>query len=626
MGILRDYRDGRMDELRSLKYSDTNTKNPYVQKKPGFDYNQINSRLTDVERIAKMLVSKPGLKFQGNLALIQQAENLRQLKNGVQKGLKNGFKDFNLKDTLGQLKDKVVDTLKNNAMATTAIVAQIPVNGTGTHFINNGGSTYLQGGGAEKGTGFGDFLRDSLGAGVGQIDGASSALAGTPVGTQVNGGGLKATTKLFGNEKATTLSRSFETSKDKAADNFSQFTAPAPNFDLGVPANPLKQKASSLSPIGKSILKDNKPLDVPDLTSKAANTYLNTGEVIPGAMKPQTKDNRGHIGYGENNVKSATVYSDDTTVVDQTLYGRISDLAPDYDSQVDKDNVSKLATLEADKSPDFLQLRPLDSTSESDYKDYTKSPLNIHTNFKVADSGISELGKEGAELERIIKEKIDPVNASIAGANYSNDLIPLAFTRLIGNDERTIQFRAFLDDLSDNYTGDWQGTKYVGRAEDFYTYQGFKRDISFSFKIAAMSKPELLPLYNKLNHLVAQTAPSYDGSGSFMRGTLTRIRLGHYLYNLNGFINSVGITWDKLYPWEVDVDKLGLQKLPHILNVSVGFTPIHDFNVVSDIEYPEEKYIGWRGETDGSGKNTRGKTTRRKAGGRLDTAANLNLS
>ena len=181
----------------------------------------------------------------------------------------------------------------------------------------------------------------------------------------------------------------------------------------------------------------------------------------------------------------------------------------------------------------------------------------------------------------------------------------MVFTTQSPEQTRVLQFRAFLDDLSDNYTGDWAGSKYIGRGEEFYTYQGFKRDISFSFKIAALSQPELIPLYNKLNHLVAATAPSYTNEGKFMRGTLTTIRLGHYLYNLTGFISSVNLSWDKVYPWEVDVDSLGLQRLPHILDVQVQFTPIHDFNVKSNLDYPKEKYIGWRGDADKTSSNTR---------------------
>ena len=79
MGIIREFNKGSMDDLRSLKNSDSGTKDSFIDKKEGFKYNQINARLTDVERFAKLLTSKPGLKFQGNQALLQQVDTINDL-------------------------------------------------------------------------------------------------------------------------------------------------------------------------------------------------------------------------------------------------------------------------------------------------------------------------------------------------------------------------------------------------------------------------------------------------------------------------------------------------------------------------------------------------------------------
>ena len=183
--------------------------------------------------------------------------------------------------------------------------------------------------------------------------------------------------------------------------------------------------------------------------------------------------------------------------------------------------------------------------------------------------------------------KVDELNMYDVGPQSEEilkaDIIPFQFNVFSPNESAYIYFRAFLEDFSDDYTGDWSGTKYIGRAEEFYTYQGFKRDISFSFKIAAFSKEELAPLYNKLNYLVGTTAPTYKANGQFMRGTLTAITVGDYLTNQNGFISKVGLKWDKSYPWEIDLYNEGLPRVPHILDVSINFTPIHDFNVKTNI-------------------------------------------
>ena len=48
-----------------------------------------------------------------------------------------------------------------------------------------------------------------------------------------------------------------------------------------------------------------------------------------------------------------------------------------------------------------------------------------------------------------------------------------------------------------------------------------------------------------------------------------------------GVLKSVNVTWQTNYPWEVKLDPKNADKemkiLPHLLDVSVAFQPIHDF-------------------------------------------------
>jgi len=142
-------------------------------------------------------------------------------------------------------------------------------------------------------------------------------------------------------------------------------------------------------------------------------------------------------------------------------------------------------------------------------------------------------------------------------------------------------FRAFLDDYSDNFNATWNNFTYNGRGEELYTYQGFKRDVSFSFKIAAQSRHEMIPLYRKLNFLVSQTAPDYKGTR--MRGNFVKVTIGSLLDRTPGIINSVNLKWQKDYPFEIAIDSpengrdTEMQVLPHVLDVSVSFTPVHNF-------------------------------------------------
>lgn len=160
-----------------------------------------------------------------------------------------------------------------------------------------------------------------------------------------------------------------------------------------------------------------------------------------------------------------------------------------------------------------------------------------------------------------------------------------------------IQFRAFLESFNDSYNGDWNEFNYAGRAEPFYTYKSFKRSIDFSFKIAAQSRSEIIPLYKKLNYLVSTTAPTYsekntpggvdDDNSARMRGTFIKVTIGDLLDNVPGFFSNISLSWSKEYPWEI---KLGnkmanddrdmeddVYQNPHVLDVKCSFTPIHNF-------------------------------------------------
>ena len=92
----------------------------------------------------------------------------------------------------------------------------------------------------------------------------------------------------------------------------------------------------------------------------------------------------------------------------------------------------------------------------------------------------------------------------------------------------------------------------------------------------------MMPLYRKLNFLASNTAPEYSAGGRIMTPYM-RVTVGSYLNRVPGVIKSIGIKWQKDYPWEISIDSPegGMDShmlvLPHVLDVSVGFQPIHNF-------------------------------------------------
>jgi hypothetical protein len=229
---------------------------------------------------------------------------------------------------------------------------------------------------------------------------------------------------------------------------------------------------------------------------------------------------------------------------------------------------------------------------------------NIEQRVNLGDPG-NPSGKDLTSYTRGINEgqagpnTFDKINASILyqsegpqGTNnpnpdaVNNDLVKFRIG-VIDNDtpnkKTYIHFRAFLDQISDAYTADWQSTKYIGRGENFYTYGGFDRKVSLGWTVAAQSKVELIPMYKKLNYLASICAPDY-GSYGYMRGNIVTLTIGGYFYEQPGIIMGFNYEMnDESDSWEIGIDDEGksdnlVKELPHIIRVrGFNFIPIHNF-------------------------------------------------
>ena len=255
---------------------------------------------------------------------------------------------------------------------------------------------------------------------------------------------------------------------------------------------------------------------------------------------------------------------------------------------------------------DFVKSKSNDAIGDGVIKDFTKkedngngdAPKKVSNEIKKETRiGLSTNRKLSKYTDKFIDSKIEfsdkrNLLEPTIDAATTKDHIKFKFG-IINPDEGdniNLYFRAFLSSFTDNFQGSWNNTKYLGRAEDFYTYQGFNRTISIGFKAAAFSRQELKPIYKKLVMLASTTAPTYSGNNGFMRGTLVTSTIGDYLVNQPGFISSVDYSWQTEYPWEIKLggeDEKDVQQVPHILDVTLAFTPIHRFSVQTG----EQHYI-----------------------------------
>ena len=200
------------------------------------------------------------------------------------------------------------------------------------------------------------------------------------------------------------------------------------------------------------------------------------------------------------------------------------------------------------------------------------------------DNQLSNHGKEGQD-----KVNMQDVYASET-EKPSDDSVKFLFEVIRPGETSNVflPFRAYIENFSDNYAVTWTDSQYIGRGEKFKTYSGFDRTVEVTFKSAVATKEELKPLYKKLVYLSSTTAPTYS-KNDIMNGTFIKLTIGDYFSKLPGIVTSVSYTWSSNYPFEVALGKTEgyktedgtdtqlTQQLPHILDCSISFVPIHYF-------------------------------------------------
>ena len=267
------------------------------------------------------------------------------------------------------------------------------------------------------------------------------------------------------------------------------------------------------------------------------------------------------------------------------------------------------------------QLPNLSSRIGSDFrKSLSKKPketisnsLDYENQNIVKRVGVGDPGQRGDRSDYQLGKRIDgkslpvdkitahPIYRSGTVANGGADTNDLVKFRIASVDPENpsrsnyIHFRAFLGSFSDNYNSSWSPQKFMGRAENFYNYEGFDRSISMNWTVPAQSKNELMIMHQKLNYLASNLAPDYVG-GKYMSGPLVRLTVGGYLYEQYGFIETLSLNIPDNSPWEIAVagapeggteiegsnglrHDTSIKELPHVLEASISFKPIHNFVV-----------------------------------------------
>tara|TARA_R110000796_G_scaffold66936_1_gene153801 strand:+ start:3346 stop:5181 length:1836 start_codon:yes stop_codon:yes gene_type:complete len=582
MGILQNYDEGNMDALRSIKYSETGTQTPYVVKdikNPPSTGNavelQINSRIDDTTRIAKMLIDKPGLKFASNQFLLEQGNIKRKAKAAADKkrNQKGGATAAGV--LLAGAAGAVVGVAQAAGQVLKVIgstLAQVPVNGTGTHFLRGfNPDTYIK---TPNASGVISFL------GLDGVNGAARALNGEPIiidndgspGNYLYPSDIKDRQSKFNQEDVNTYS------------DIGGFISGSVDTDI----RQVQALSGSIISVGPTAT------DTKTTETTASTGSFGVSNNVPEADQSITGDTDTVKPFEVPGTKK----SKDTTKVNATTAREGKDPIPligqetETTAEIER---SKPNTVTGSYDSDSANTTLEDFRQGSYSFDYTDSNINKETRVGLGNQGAKKQKDISYNFDNKLEDKInaqdtitktnptDGSKASDPDSRKQRDLIKFSFDIITPEDTTFLYFRAFLTQFDDNYQGSWNTTKYLGRAEEMYTYQGFSRSISIGFTIAAATRKEMKPLYRKMAALASVTAPTYGGDDKYMRGTIARATVGDYIYNVPGIIESVSYTWNTSYNWEIAFQnpegKLDddMQELPQAMDCSITFKPIHDF-------------------------------------------------
>jgi len=218
--------------------------------------------------------------------------------------------------------------------------------------------------------------------------------------------------------------------------------------------------------------------------------------------------------------------------------------------------------------------------------DYKSPSINMQGRIGYADSGLTILDRtkitntNSATQDKVTMTSL--TSSLIPGQGSARDLVKFCIEG-VDNDNPVnttkIHLRAYVNGFTDNHGAEWNGFRYTGRGDQFYTYQGFSREVGLSFQLPALSRPEMKRIYQKANYLASLCYPDYNSSG-LMRGNIVLLTFGDYLYRVPGLLKSVNITVPDDAAWEIAMTEpergadTDMYELPQLLKISLAFTPI----------------------------------------------------
>ena len=128
--------------------------------------------------------------------------------------------------------------------------------------------------------------------------------------------------------------------------------------------------------------------------------------------------------------------------------------------------------------------------------------------------------------------------------------------------------------ITDTFSPEYSGERYIGRPDQVYVYQGTNRQIAFTFDVYPKSDKELPILWEKLDYLAGLTYPRFaavQSGGQAPIAPFCKLTIGDMYRDAPGYIDSLTYTVMDETTWETT-----FTKLPKYVQASVTYVYVGD--------------------------------------------------
>ena len=215
------------------------------------------------------------------------------------------------------------------------------------------------------------------------------------------------------------------------------------------------------------------------------------------------------------------------------------------------------------------------------FKPSAVQPIQLRKGYGTTPSKRLEVtvNADGTQFNPNDDRQISKLNVGYkAGAeedNRSKAGLPKDFIKFRIRDmvnKKWIIFPAYLTDITDNSSAEYNPTRYIGRPDQVFVYSGYTRNIGFGFRVAALTKSDLKILWEKVDKLKGLALPTFSKkviqNDDELRpiAPFVELTIGDLLYEQPGYFSGINVTIPQTSTWEVDG-----AELPHLCDVSCEF-------------------------------------------------------